>query len=242
MLKRLAVAFVAVAIGLTPLTAAFADEPEETTTAPALDEIVAAAVADYLEGLDLSPEVAAEVGQALGDLVQTLADAAAAEAAAAEQEAEVVPIGDEEGEEEGEIVVIIDDEEEEADETHGEMVSMVAQCAPRGKLLKGTGVNHGTFVSAVAGGNPVVVPAVVDGEVDLEGGEEFTVESVEDAEALCEALEAFAADLEAAQEADEDVEEASTEQTADDGDDADVASAKAAKGKGNQGKGGKKDR
>lgn len=243
MLKRLAVAFVAVAIGLTPLTAAMAEEAEEPAAAPALDEIVAAAVADYLEGLDLSPEVAAEVGQTLGDLVQTLADAAAAEAAAAEQEAEVVPIGDEEGEEEGEVVVIIDDEEEADDETHGEMVSMVAQCAPSGKLLKGTGVNHGTFVSAVAGGTPVVVPAVVEGEVDLEGGEEFTVESVEDAEALCAALEVFAADLEAAQAAAEAEESAaaSTEEVEEVEDDGD-GGASTAEAKGNKGKGGKKDR
>ena len=248
MLKRLAVAFVAVAIGLTPLTAAMADEHEEPTTASALDEIVAAAVADYLEGLDLSPEVAAEVGQALGDLVQTLADAAAAEAAAAEEgEEEVVPIGGED-DEEGGIVVIVEEEEEEEeadDETHGEMVSMVARCAPSGKLLKGTGVNHGTFVSAVAGGNPVVVPAVVDGEVDLEAGEEFTVESVEDAEVLCAALEAFAADLEAAQAA-ADAEESAAASTepADGGDDADAttAEAKGNKGKGNQSAGGKKDR
>jgi hypothetical protein len=234
MFKRLTITIAALAIGLLPLTAAMANELEEPTTPPALDEIVAAAVADYLEGLELSPEVAAEVGQALGDLVQTLADAAAAEAAADEEqeEEEVVPIGDEEGEEDGEVVLIVEDEEEVDDEAHGEMVSMVAQCAPRGKLLKGTGVNHGTFVSAVAGGNPVVVPAVVEGEVDVEGGEEFTVETVEDAEALCEALEAFAADLEAAQAAD--VEDA--------GDAPAAKSAKADKGNGNKGKGAKKDR
>jgi len=227
MLKRLTVALAALAIGLLPLTTAMADEHEPPAAEPTLSEVVAAAVAAYLVGLDLSPGVAAEIGATLGDLVQALADAAADEVA----EPVVFEDDDEEGDEEQEAAAEFEEQLEEEsveDDTHGEVVSMVAQCAPRGKLLKGTGVNHGTFVSAVASGNPVVVPAVVEGEVDLEGGEEFTVQTVEDAEWLCEALEAFADDLTAAQSSDDEVDAASS------------GDQKAAKG--NKGKGAKKDR
>lgn len=245
MLKRLIVALAALAIGLLPLTAAMADDHETPAPEPTLSEVVAAAVSDYLEQLELSPEAAAEVGQALGDLVQALADAAADEIAEP-----VLDEEDDEGEQEtaAELEEVEQELETDEDETHGEIVSTVAHCAPRGKILQGTGLNHGTYVSAVAGGDTVVVPAVIEGEIDVEGGEEFTVETVEDAEALCEALEAFVLDLEAARSADEEVvvEPASTEAESDaDEADAGVTSAEdnRSKGnKGNKGNGGKKDR
>lgn len=180
---------------------------------------------------------------------EEVAEPVVEEADEGENEVADEEVGDDDGDEEQVAAAELEEVEEELeadeDETHGEIVSTVAQCAPRGKLLKGTGVNHGTFVSAVAGGDTVVVPAVVEGEVDVEGGEEFTVETVEDAEALCEALEAFAFDLEVVQAGDEEVvvEPAPTDvENGDDADDAAVTSAKDNRSKGNQGKGGKKDR
>lgn len=83
--------------------------------------------------------------------------------------------------------------EDEADEGHGELVSTVAGCAPRGRTARDAGLpNHGTFVRAAAQGT------TVDFEVD---GETHTADftTPEGAAAFC----TLAEELLAAAQADE---------------------------------------
>lgn len=89
--------------------------------------------------------------------------------------------------------------EEEDDDAHGELVSMVAQCAPNGQDANGLidGVHsHGAIVSAAARGALVTVDVPVlsedaDGEPVVEEGEAvaFDLTVMTDAEAFCDALD-----------------------------------------------------
>lgn len=93
-----------------------------------------------------------------------------------------------------------DEEASDDDGVHGEIVSTVAHCAPRGSigaLIEGA-TNHGRYVTAAAHGDTVelYVPTLTEGAE----GEAPTVEpatdptafdltTVEDADALCDALD-----------------------------------------------------
>lgn len=90
------------------------------------------------------------------------------------------------------------DEADEADETHGDVVSTVAQCAPRGKDAKDLGLpTHGYFVSAAAAGASVEVETA-------DGPTEFPLTTVEEAQTFCDAVPDIMATAQAAIDADAD--------------------------------------
>lgn len=201
LLRRLLIATTVLALGLTPV-AAFAQEGEAEPT-PEVEstplEQLSEAVVDWAEALLLGresvedvegedEEATAEFDALVDSLEVVLADVFATlhfsqvEAEALEEAEEL---------EEG-------DEEESA---HGEAVSTVAQCAPRGSfggLVEGMR-NHGEYVTAAAHGETVdlVVPTIADGpdgpvvEAPVEDGEptSFDLATVEGATALCDALD-----------------------------------------------------
>lgn len=100
-------------------------------------------------------------------------------------------------------VAVEDDEDAVEDDAHGQVVSTVAQCAPRGWQAREAGLpNHGFFVSAAASG----------GEVEFEAdGETHTADlsSQEGADTFCELADELLAaaddDVEAAADEDGDV-------------------------------------
>ena len=79
-------------------------------------------------------------------------------------------------------------EDEDADEGHGETISALARCLPSGNELHGTGLTKGRVMSQAASGGEVVLE---------EGGDVWTVETPEDAEAVCAVVQAMADEAEA---------------------------------------------
>lgn len=116
--------------------------------------------------------------------------------------------GDLEALDEGEVDDELNDQDDVEDGAHGQVVSTVAQCAPRGWQAREAGLpNHGVFVSAAARGEEV------DFEVD---GETHTVELADQdgADAFCE----LADELLAAAENDADDADDAETAASDDGD------------------------
>lgn len=74
------------------------------------------------------------------------------------------------------------EDQDVADEGHGELVSTLARCLPSGRELHGTGWTKGAIISQVAS----------TGTFTAEDGTTTDVAAPEDAEALCEQVQAMA--------------------------------------------------
>lgn len=203
MKRRLLALGTALALVASPATAAFAEEHEDPPgdeEATPLEQL-AEAIGDWAEALVTGRDAVEgdEVDEGTQDEFDTLVGAL--EEALTDLFANLY-FSEVEEQALEEVAELEELDEDEADETHGEAVSTVAQCAPRGtfKALVDGMANHGEYVTAAAHGETVglTVPTIEtgeDGEIAVSAPEdgteptEFDLSTVEGAEALCDALD-----------------------------------------------------
>lgn len=177
-MRRMLTGLVAVLL-VVPAAGGWAAEPEPSPPDP-IAELAALVeeLAELLAGVEVDEETAAQAASLLGDVLGAVQFATVTtELVQSTPETDTVA------------------------PTHGEVVSTVARCAPRGRdvatVFRGMR-NHGAFVTAAAHGDTVEVevPTIeeVDGVPTVTGTQtvSFDLSTVEGAEGLCAATEVIA--------------------------------------------------